>query len=116
MSNENLQNEVEHLRAVCARQDALSHHLVEIAIEISRLRAAIEQMLAETGHRLRAELHRKEIEANYARKETELICEQLAKMRAIIEQMLAETGHGGNEKCGDNRLTPETVARAKGAI
>ena len=58
MTNENLKNEVEHLRAVCVRQEVelvkvhvcLSNHLVEIAIEISRLRAIIEQMLSETGH------------------------------------------------------------------
>jgi hypothetical protein len=38
------------------------------------------------------------------------------RLRRVIEQMLAETGNGGNKSCGDNRLTPETIARAKEAI
>jgi hypothetical protein len=42
--------------------------------------------------------------------------DELEELRALIKQMLAETGHGGNKSCGDNRLTPETIARAKEAI
>ena len=41
---------------------------------------------------------------------------EVEDLKAIIEQMLAETGHGGNKSCGDNRLTPEIIAKAKGAI
>jgi len=41
---------------------------------------------------------------------------EIEDLKAIIEQMLAETGHGGNKSCGDNRLTPDLVKRAKGAI
>jgi hypothetical protein len=55
---DDLQNEIEHLHAVCARQEdelvkvyvCFSNHLVGVAVEISQLRAIIEQMLDETGH------------------------------------------------------------------
>jgi hypothetical protein len=81
---DDLQNEIEHLRAVCARQND----------ELEDMSAAYDGLLSVLSD------SDKEID----------------RLRAIIEQMLDETGHGGNKACGDNRLTPETIARAKGAI
>jgi len=87
---DDLQNEIEHLRAVCELR-ALNLQQSE---EIARLRA-IAYSWSATCSQQEAEITR---------------------LKAIIEQMLAETGHGGNKACGDNRLTPETIAKAKGAI
>jgi hypothetical protein len=47
---------------------------------------------------------------------TDDLLNEIEDLKAIIEQMLAETGNGGNKSCGDNRLTPETIAKAKGAL
>ena len=139
MTNENLQNEVEHLRAVCAQQDDRIDWLCErnerFRVELDErlnslddLSVAYDALRAELADNLfhdlvvAASTEISQLKARIDRYEQASVENDEAwrtryrYLQDIIKQMLAETGHGGNKSCGDNRLTPETIARAKGAI
>ena len=112
----NLQNEVEHLRAVCARLRNDVEHLRTVCVgqesEIDRLRDELDayhnQRGADVARIMGLKIQKDEAACRGA--------EELARLRDIIEQMLAEIGHGGNKYCGDNRLTSGTVDLALAAL
>jgi archaellum component FlaC len=95
---DDLQNEIEHLRAVCAQQNdeledakCLCDERLNSLDDLSAAYDGLLSVLADSD-------------------------KEITRLREVIKQMLVETGNGGNKSCGDNRLTPGTIAQAKGAV
>jgi hypothetical protein len=91
LTDANLQNEVEHLRAVCAQQDG---ELAKVKASYECLRTFTNDLL-ESGRQdiemiERLQNIRDDLHAAAGRD-----AEEIERLRAIIEQMLAETGSGG---------------------